>query len=63
MARKKKDPMAAAVEAAFNKVGNRRQFPMMDLPKIHAAGMDAARAGLDVEAAVAAACDRYEHKA
>ncbi len=50
------------VEAAFNKIGKNRQFNVMDLGKIHDAGVSAAHAGRDVEEAVKAACDQYETK-
>lgn len=64
MARKTKEEkrIEDATEAAFNKVGNCRQFNIMDLGKIHDAGMSAGRAGQDIEAAVSAACDKYESK-
>lgn len=51
-----------AVGVAFNRIGNRRQFNMMDLPKIMDAGMAAGMNGQDIEAAVSAACDQYEIK-
>lgn len=65
MARKTKQEKAleAAIEAAFNRHGSNRQFNIMDLSKISAAGRAAAAAGQDVEAAVKAACDQYEIKA
>lgn len=52
----------AAIEAAFSKHGNCRQFNIMDLGKITGAGKAAAGAGQDIEAAVKAACDQYEQK-
>jgi hypothetical protein len=65
MARKSKEEkrIEAAAEAAFNKVGRGRQFDVMDLGKIHDAGVAAGVAGQDIEAAVSAACDKYEVKA
>lgn len=64
MARKTKEEkrIEKATEAAFNKVGNRRQFNIMDLGKIHAAGIAAGKTGQDIEAAVSAACDQFEIK-
>lgn len=50
----------AAVNAAFYKHGNCRQFSIMDLGKIRNAGIEAGKAGQDINAAVAAACDEYE---
>ena len=49
-----------AAEAAFHKVGSNRQFSIFDLSKIQAAGVEAGKAGKDIEAAVSAACDIYE---
>lgn len=60
MARKTKEEKR--IEAAFNKVGNRRQFNIFDLNKIHDAGVAAGKAGEDIEAAVSKACDQYEIK-
>lgn len=64
MARKTKEQkrIETAVDAAFNKIGNRRQFNIMDLSKIHDAGIAAGVAGQDIEVAVSAACDQYEEK-
>jgi len=64
MARKTKEEkrIEAAVDAAFSKVGNRRQFNIFDLSKIQAAGVAAGKAGEDIEAAVSKACDQYEIK-
>jgi len=61
MARKSKEEkrMEAAVSAAFNQHGSNIQFSIMDLPKIHAAGMAAGRAGQDIEAAVIEAIGKY----
>lgn len=57
----------SAITEMFNKHGNRRQFNVMDLGKISAAGRsayDAAATHEDglkaADAAVAVACDRYE---
>lgn len=50
------------VDAAFSKIGSNRRFDIMDLGKIHDAGVQAGLAGLDIEAAVKAACERYEIK-
>lgn len=65
MARRSKEDVRIerAVDAAFLKVGSNRQFGIFDLSKIMAAGTAAAKAGQDIEAAVSAACDQYEHKA
>jgi hypothetical protein len=51
------------VEKAFYAVANRRQFPIMSLGRIHAAGVVAYHAGDDVQAAVSAACDVHALKA
>ena len=64
---KREKQVEAAVEAAFNKVGKNRQFNMMDLGKINAAGVKAAGTEGDVdvakiEEAVKLACDQYEVK-
>lgn len=55
------------VEAAFAKFGSNRQFDIMDLGKINAAGVKAAGTEGDIDAtavenAVKAACDQYEQK-
>lgn len=47
------------VKAAYEIHGNRVQVPMLDLGKIHQAGMEAGRAGEDIDAAVKAAIARY----
>lgn len=62
MARKTNEDkrIEAAVDAAFYKHGDGRQFSIMDLGKIRKAGIDAAQAGHDIDAAVAVACDKYE---
>ncbi len=69
MARKTKREklVEAAVETAFNKHGNRKQFNILDLGKINAAGTKAAGTEGEIkhdaiEAAVKAACDQYEKK-
>lgn len=64
MARQTKEEkrIEKAVEAAFNKFGKNRQFNIMDLGKIHAAGEKAAKDGGDIEEAVRQACDQYEAK-
>jgi hypothetical protein len=51
-----------AIEAAFNKFGTGRQFPIMDLAKITDAGQKAADLGQSIDEAVKAACDQYEEK-
>lgn len=62
MARKTNEEkrIEAAVNAAFYKHGDCRQFSIMDLGKIRNAGIAAGKAGQDIDAAVAAACDQYE---
>jgi hypothetical protein len=62
MAKMTEKKLKALVSEAFYKVGTNRQFMIMDTPKIMAAGMEAGRNGQDIEAAVAAACDKYECK-
>ena len=47
------------VDAAFYKVSSNRQIPIMKLGAISKAGMDAAKAGEDIEAAVLAAVNEY----
>jgi hypothetical protein len=64
---KREKQVETAVEAAFNRIGKNRQFNIMDLGKINAAGVNAAGTEGDVdvakiEAAVSAACDQYEVK-
>ena len=59
---KEEKRIEAAVAAAFRKVGSNRQFNIFDLAKINNAGNAAAKAGQDIEAAVAAACDQIEIK-
>lgn len=59
---KEEKRIQAAVEAAFKKIGNNRQFGIFDLAKINNAGNAAGKAGQDIEAAVSAACDQYEVK-
>lgn len=57
----------SAITEMFNKHGNRRQFNVMDLGKISAAGRSAYDAAathedglMAADAAVKVACDRYE---
>ena len=52
-----------AVEQAFGACSRGLQFNIMDLGKIHAAGVRAYQAGEDVTAAVQAACQTYAIKA
>ena len=61
MARQTKEEkrIDAAADAAFYKHGNQIQFNIMDLGKIHDAGVVAGRAGGDIEAAVVAAITKY----
>ena len=59
---KEEKRIEVAVEAAFRKVGSNRQFKIFDLAKISNAGNVAAKAGQDIEAAVAKACDQFEIK-
>jgi len=60
MARKKKNPIDDAVAAAFNKHGSNIQFNIMDLGKIHDAGVLAAAGGMDaIDAAVIEAIAKY----
>jgi pyruvate-formate lyase len=47
------------VEAAFNQHGHHIQFNVMDLGKIHRAGVDAVKAGQDLDAAMLAAIAQY----
>jgi hypothetical protein len=51
------------VEKAFGACSQGLQFNIMDLGKIHAAGVHAYQAGEDVTAAVRAACQTYSIKA
>ena len=62
MARKTKEEkrIEKEIEVAFNDHGNSRQFNIMDLNKIHAAGLTAGKAGQDIDAAIRSACDIYE---
>ena len=48
-----------AVDAAFKTHGNNIQFNIMDLGKIHDAGVAAGQAGGDIDAAVIAAIAKY----
>jgi len=60
---KRRTKIEALVDAAFMAVGTNRQFNIMDLGKIHRAGMAAAPGGpAAILAAVSAACDQYEQK-
>ena len=61
MARQTKEDkrIDAAADAAFYKHGNQIQFNIMDLGKIHNAGVVAGKAGKDIEAAVIEAIAKY----
>lgn len=61
MARKSKQEKRIddMVEAAFYKHGSNIQFNIMDLGKIHKAGVDALLAGQDLDAAILAAIASY----
>ena len=57
--RKKIKEMESAVETSFNQHGKNIQFSIMDLPAIHKAGIDAARAGESIDDAIKAAIEKY----
>lgn len=61
MARKTKQDklIDSQVESAFNRHGKNIQFNIMDLGKIHDAGVRAAQAGNDVDEAVILAIEQY----
>lgn len=64
---KREKQVEAAAEAAFKKVGSSRIFSIMDLGKIQDAGIQAAGTEGEInvaaiEAAVSAACDKFEIK-
>jgi len=50
------------VDAACQKLSNGHVINIMDLDKIHDAGMAAGNAGQDINAAVVAAIEQYEVK-
>jgi hypothetical protein len=52
-----------AVEAAFYRHGNHVQFNIMDLSKIHRAGVEAVKAGQDLDTAMLAAVAKYRQPA
>ena len=54
-----KKQLESAVESAFKRFGQNRQFNIMDLGTIHRAGMDAGQAGESIEDAIKAAVDQY----
>ena len=62
MARQTKESkrIDAAVADAFRRLGNNIQFNIMDLGKIHDAGVAAGVAGQDIDAAVAGAIAKYQ---
>jgi hypothetical protein len=47
------------VEAAFNRHGHNIQFNIMDLGKIHKAGVEAVKTGQDLDTAMLAAIAQY----
>ena len=61
MARQTKEEkrIEAAVESAFNRLGNNIQFNIMDLGKIFNDGVAAVRAELDLDAAMLASIAKY----
>lgn len=61
MARKTKEAkrMEALVDDAFRRLGNNIQFNIMDLGKIHDAGMFALAGGQDLDTAMQAAIAKY----
>jgi hypothetical protein len=59
---KQEKQIDSLVAAAFNQYGYHIQFNIMDLGKIHKAGVDAVKAGQDLDAAMIAAIAQYEVK-
>jgi hypothetical protein len=64
MARRSKEQIRIdkEVDAAVKTHTNGRQFNIFDLSKINDAGQAAGKAGQDIDAAVKAACEKYEIK-